>query len=57
LGVAHAFEQRARAAEEHAAAVKEVLLSRAGHVVPDHTAEDEEEPVDSSATLKTGGLS
>jgi two-component system chemotaxis response regulator CheB len=46
-GVATAFEQRANAAEEHAAVVKEMLLSRAaGHIVPDHTAEEAVDPVE-----------
>ena len=39
--VARAFEERALAAEEHAATVREVLSSRtATHVVPDHTYDD-----------------
>jgi two-component system, chemotaxis family, protein-glutamate methylesterase/glutaminase len=41
MWVARAFDERALAAEEHAAAVKGVLSSRtAGHVVPDHTFDD-----------------
>ncbi len=36
--VARAFEERARAAEEHAAVVRHLLMNRAaGHIVPDHT--------------------
>lgn len=36
--VSRAFEDRARAAEEHASVVRELLQNRAaGHVVPDHT--------------------
>jgi two-component system chemotaxis response regulator CheB len=39
--VARAFEERAAAAEEHVAAVREVLSTRTGtHVVPDHAFED-----------------
>ena len=57
LGVAYAFEQRASAAEEHASVVKELILSRgAGHVVPDHTTEEDGEPVQDSATLKASRL-
>jgi two-component system chemotaxis response regulator CheB len=54
-GVASAFEQRATAAEEHAAVVKQMLLTRgAGHIVPDHTSEEGGEPVDERTTLKAG---
>jgi two-component system chemotaxis response regulator CheB len=57
LGVAYAFEQRAHAAEEHAGVVKEMILSRgAGHVVPDHTAEERGEPIQESAAIKAGEL-
>ena len=56
-GIADAFEQRASAAEEHAAVVKEMILSRgAGHVVPDHTADDAGEPVGRTAPLKGSRL-
>lgn len=49
-GVALAFDQRATAAEEHAAVVKKVLLRRgAGHVVPDHTNEEPVEPIERTA--------
>jgi two-component system chemotaxis response regulator CheB len=42
-GVARAFDLRAAAAEEHAAVVKDMLLSRGtGHIVPDHTEESGE---------------
>ena len=50
VGVARAFEQRANAAEEHATVVKDMLLTRgAGHVVPDHTGEEDAEPVPDAA--------
>lgn len=53
-GVAVAFDERADAAEAHAAVVKEVLLSRgAGHIVPDHVEEDLGEPVDEIVTIKS----
>ena len=36
--VSRAFEKRARAAEEHASVVRQLLMNRAaGHIVPDHT--------------------
>jgi two-component system chemotaxis response regulator CheB len=36
--VSRAFDERARAAEEHAGVVRQLLLNRAaGHIVPDHT--------------------
>jgi two-component system chemotaxis response regulator CheB len=36
--VSQAFEERARAAEEHASVVRQLLQNRAaGHIVPDHT--------------------
>ena len=55
LGVAYAFDQRANAAEEHAAVVKDMLLSRAaGHVVPDHSTDEGEEPVQDPAAAKAG---
>ena len=47
-GVAVAFEQRAEAAAEPAAVVRDMLLSRGmghGHVVPDHSGEEPIEPV------------
>jgi two-component system chemotaxis response regulator CheB len=43
--VARAFEDRAAAAEEHAATMREILSSRSStHVVPDHTDPDAERP-------------
>ena len=43
--VARAFEDRAKAAEEHAATMREILSSRsAAHVVPDHTEAEVEQP-------------
>jgi two-component system chemotaxis response regulator CheB len=47
-GVAHAFEQRAAATEEHVSVVKQILTSRgSGQAVPDHT--EEAEPVPETA--------
>jgi two-component system chemotaxis response regulator CheB len=55
-GVAAAFDQRATAAAEHAAVVKEMLLNRgAGHIVPDHTSEEPVEPVE-GAPLKASQI-
>jgi two-component system chemotaxis response regulator CheB len=49
--VARAFEDRAMAAEEHAATMREILSNRsATHVVPDHTEPDGEEPELSAAS-------
>ena len=43
--VARAFEDRAKAAEEHAATMREILSSRsAAHVVPDHAEAEAGEP-------------
>jgi two-component system chemotaxis response regulator CheB len=43
--VARTFEERATAAEEHAAAVRDVLSTRtAAQAVPDHTVDDNPEP-------------
>lgn len=43
--VARAFEDRAAAAEEHAATMREILSSRsAAHVAPDHAEPDAEQP-------------
>lgn len=43
--VARAFQDRAKAAEEHAATMREILSSRsAAHVVPDHTEGEVEQP-------------
>ena len=44
--VSRAFEERARAAEEHANVVRQLLTNRAaGHIVPDHTDVAEEGPM------------
>ena len=57
LGLARAFEQRAYAAEEHAAVVKEMILSRgAGHVVPDHTADESGEAIHDASAVKASQL-
>ena len=49
-GVAHAFDHRANEAEQHAEVVKGMLVARTpGHVVPDHTVEEEREAVPSTS--------
>jgi two-component system, chemotaxis family, protein-glutamate methylesterase/glutaminase len=56
-GVAAAFDRRANAAEEHAAVVRNMLLSRAaGHVVPDHTGNEHVDPIEGTAAVKASPL-
>ena len=56
-GLATAFDQRASAAEEHAAAVKEMLLSRgAGHIVPDHRQTRTERKSEERAAVKVSPI-
>jgi two-component system chemotaxis response regulator CheB len=54
--VADAFEDRAEAAEEHAAVVRQILANRTGaQIVPDHT-EDVEGPVDQAPEAPASSL-
>lgn len=51
--VSRAFEERARAAQEHANTVRQLLMNRAaGHIVPDHT-EPSEGPMDTPEPERT----